>query len=199
MLPGSTSTAKLWPKKAFIGLFLKGHFFHTFSKNEEIFIWKGHSLINISLFSQDHRGTVNTLPKQWLSLPLSPEKSICALTQMQPPPQSSTDPTSTRTYTDPTSTQTLRRDSWAPCLRMRPTVLHEESLCGFWVELHFGNSGDASVFQTRFLFLMAMWKKYCCMPSVNLDRAAPGSSHCNHPTRSQPAARPHPKIPQLPK
>lgn len=45
---------------------------------------KGNSLINISVFSQDHRGNVNTSPKQRLSLPLE-KKHSCVLSPASAP------------------------------------------------------------------------------------------------------------------
>ena len=154
----------------------------------------GNSLINVSVFSQDHRGNVNTSPKQRLSLPLEKKSFVCvsrlgtqhshschrASTEHPPHPlhptstRKYTDPTSTWTYTDPTSTRMPNPTPGLQVSRVRPTMLRKESLCGFGGRLHFSNSGDTSVFQTRFLFLMVTWRTYCWMPSVNLDGAAPG-------------------------
>ena len=96
---------------------------------------RGNSLINISLFSQDHRGNVNTSPKQWL-VPTSRKRALVwwlgspASVPSAPTPTTEhpLTPTSTRTYTDPTSTWTLN-----------PTPgLHVSEWCPRWACVAFG-------------------------------------------------------------
>lgn len=183
------------------GCFSKVISFTHFLKMRRYLSGRGHSLINISLFSQDHRGTVNTLPKQWLSLPLEKEH-LCADSSPSSPqsihwprrPGRTLTPRSTQTPLEPISSGlphvsefTLNR-------------LHEERVSvAFEWNYTSVNSGDA-LCSRLFLFLMAMWKKYCHAQRES-GQSSPRSSHCNHPiplTAPLPAPTPRYRSPQRP-
>lgn len=116
MLPGSTSTAKLWPKKAFIEAVSQRSFLSHISKNEEIFIWK-RSFTDKHQFVQSRPQRNCKHITQTVVVPTSRKR---AFVRWLGSPASATEHPLTDVGPDvhwPHVDPDAERDSWAPCLQ----------------------------------------------------------------------------------